>query len=131
MAFDTYKELHRNSVVTSLLKRVSSKYCFSSWQYIAAARTLVAELSLQLFRHVESGFGRTLRFVKFIISLHPAAVLDSCLGGGGVSNGDIIWPGTISWIAGVTVAIRSNVYCCSLRRVASSAKPFAASEYLV
>ena len=131
MAFDSCKVLQRNSVATSLLERVSSKYCFSSWQYIAAASTLVAEFSSQSFRHAVSGLGRTLRFVKFIIFMRPAAVLDSCLGGGGVANGDKILPETISWIAGVTVAVRTKVYCCGVRRVASSAKPFAALEYSV
>ena len=50
----------------------------------------MAELSSQSVRELDSGLGRTLRFVKFTISVRPVVVLNSCLGGGGVDNGDII-----------------------------------------
>ena len=66
------------------------KAVFSSWQYIAATSTLVAELSSHSIRDSELGLGRTLHFVKFIISTCPAAILDSSLGGGVVDNGEII-----------------------------------------
>ena len=64
-----------------------------------------------------------------MISKCPAAVLDSGWGGGGLDRGEIIWPGMTSWMAGVAVAVSSNVYCCGVSRVESSAKPHAASVY--
>ena len=57
---------------------------------MAAASTLVAELSSQFVSASESGSGRTRIFMKFMISKHPAAVLDSGWGGGGSDKGDII-----------------------------------------
>ena len=56
---------------------------------MAAASTLVAELSSQFVSASESGSGRTHIFMKFMISKHPAAVLDSGWGGGGLDKGDI------------------------------------------
>ena len=66
-----------------------------------------------------------------MISKRPAAVLDSGWGGGGLDRGKIIWLGTTSWMAGVAVAVSSNVYCCGVSRVESLAKPRAASAYAV
>ena len=50
---------------------------------MAATSILVADLSLQLVSASESGSGRTLIFVKFIISKRPTAVLAD----GGVGAG--------------------------------------------
>ena len=56
---------------------------------MAAASTLIAELSSQFVSASKSGLGRTRIFVKFIISKRPTAVLDSGWGGGGLDKGDI------------------------------------------
>ena len=66
---------------------------------MAAASTLVAELSSHFLSASESGSGRTCIFVKFMISKCPAAILDSGWGGGGLDRGDIIWPGRLAgWL---------------------------------
>ena len=51
------------------------------------------------------------------------------LGGGGSDRGGSIWLGITSWMAGVAVAVSSNVYCCGVSRVESLAKPRTASAY--
>ena len=69
--------------------------------------------------------------MNLMIFKRPTAVLDSGWGGGGLDRGEIIWPGTTSWMAGVAVVVSSYVYCCGVSRVESSAKPRAASVYVV
>ena len=50
-------------------------------------------------------------------------------GGGGVDRGDISCPGTISWMAGVIVAVSNMVNWSGITSVDSSVSPSAASEY--
>ena len=88
--------LQPNAAAMSAHDRMLSKYLCSNFVYVAVASTLVAELLSTLVSAVKFGFGRTLLFVKFIISSCPCTVVCSGCGGGGAVRGQSEVPGTTS-----------------------------------
>ena len=118
-AFVSWEILQPNAAAMSAWDNVVSKYLCSSFVYVATASTLVAEFLSTLASAVEFGFGRTLLFVKFIISSHPCAVICSGCGGGCAVSGQTEVPGTTSCIIGRADALRTMVYWLGVNAVAS------------
>ena len=98
--------LQPNAAAMSARNSVLSKYLCSNFMYVAVASTLVAEFLSTLASAVDFGFGRTLLFVKFIISSHPCAVVCSGCDGGGAVRGQSKVPGTTSCIFSKAAAAR-------------------------
>ena len=90
---------------------VSSNKWRSSWWYVAAANTRVAAFLSHVSSSWESGLGRIIFFVCLINFNFPAVVVGSAGSGGGVVNGEMSFPGTTTWIAGMVVA-HSNIVSC-------------------
>ena len=111
--------LQPNAATMSAHNSVLLKYLCSNFVYVAGANTLVAEFLSTLASAVEFGFGRTLLFVKYIISSHPCTVVCSGCGGGGAVRGQSEVPGTTSCIFGKAAALRIIVYWSGDTAVAS------------